>query len=70
MNTGRDGTLTTIHASGAEGDLRRIAALAVRASGQMTMRDAEEEVRSAIGIVVHLARENGRRLIKQVVCLG
>ncbi|MCU1299683.1 MAG: transporter, type (conjugal DNA-protein transfer or VirB) secretory pathway family [Acidobacteriaceae bacterium] len=65
MNTGHEGTLTTIHASSAEGALRRIAVLAVRAAGQMTIRDAEEEVRSAIDIVVQLSRENGR---KEVVC--
>jgi pilus assembly protein CpaF len=68
MNTGHEGTLTTIHASSAEGALRRIAALAVRAAGQMSIQDAEEEVRSAIDIVVQLARENGRRLVKEVVC--
>jgi hypothetical protein len=34
----------------------------------MTMRDAEEEVRSAIDIVVQLSRENGRRMVKEVVC--
>jgi Flp pilus assembly CpaF family ATPase len=68
MNTGHEGTLTTIHASSAEGALRRIAALAVRAAGQMSIQDAEEEVRSAIDIVIQLARENGRRLVKEVVC--
>jgi Flp pilus assembly CpaF family ATPase len=56
------------HASSAEGALRRIAALAVRAAGQMTIQDAEEEVRSAIDIVVQLSRENGRRMVKEVVC--
>lgn len=38
MNTGHEGTLTTIHASGAEGALRRIAALAVRAAGNDNAR--------------------------------
>jgi len=67
MNTGHEGTLTTIHASSAEGALRRIAALAVRAAGNMTIQDAEEEVRAAIDLVVQLARENGRRMVKEVV---
>ncbi len=68
MNTGHEGTLTTIHASSAEGALRRIAALAVRAAGQMTIQDAEEEVRAAIDIVVQLTRVNGHRMVKEVVC--
>ena len=67
MNTGHDGTLTTIHASSAQGALRRIAALAVRAAGHLTIQDAEEEVRSSIDIVVQLARGNGRRVVTELV---
>jgi pilus assembly protein CpaF len=69
MNTGHDGTLTTIHASSTGGALRRIAALAVRASGQMTIREAEEEVRSSIGIVLQLARQGSRRVITDLLSL-
>lgn len=67
MNTGHDGTLTTIHASSTEGALRRIAALAVRTAGQMTLRDVEEEVRSSIDLVVQLKRCTGRRSISEVL---
>jgi pilus assembly protein CpaF len=67
MNTGHDGTLTTIHASTTEGALRRIAALAVRATGQMTIRDAEEEVRSSVDLVIQLARFQGKRAISDVL---
>src|SRR5207237_7270765 len=56
MNTGHRGTLTTIHASSTEGALRRIAALAFRAAGHMTMRDAEREVRWPFELIVHLKR--------------
>ncbi len=63
MNTGHDGTLATIHASSPEGALRRLASLAQRVSGQMTMRDAEEEVHQSIGVVAHMIRNAGRRLI-------
>src|SRR5438067_5091787 len=58
MNTGHDGTLTTIHASSTEGALRRTAALAVRATGQLTISGAEEEVRSSVDLVVQLIRQN------------
>jgi Flp pilus assembly CpaF family ATPase len=63
MNTGHDGLLSTIHASSTEGALRRIAALAVRAAGQMTIREAEEEGRTSIDFVVQLKRQSGRRSI-------
>ena len=63
MNTGHDGTLTTIHASGAEGGLRRLAALASRASAQMNLRDAEAEVRHSIDVVLQMGRSAGRRLV-------
>ena len=67
MNTGHDGTLTTIHASSTEGALRRIAALAVRAAGQMTVREAEEEVRSSIDLVVQLQRQSGKRNVSDIL---
>jgi pilus assembly protein CpaF len=69
MNTGHDGTLTTIHASTTEGALRRIAALAIRAAGQVTIRHAEEEVRSSIQIVLQLTRERGKRVISEVLAV-
>ena len=63
MNTGHDGTLTTIHASSAEGALRRLALLSQRVSGQMTLRDAEDEIDHLIGVVAHMARNTGRRSV-------
>ncbi len=67
MNTGHDGTLTTIHASSTEGALRRIAALAIRGTGQMTIQAAEEEVRSSIDLVVQLKRHAGKRIISDLL---
>jgi len=63
MNTDHDWTLTSIHASSTEGALRRIAAPAVRAAGQMTIRDAEEEVQSSINIVLQL----GQRIVSDIL---
>src|SRR5258708_3073295 len=70
MNTGHDGTLTTIHASSTEGAIGRLAALAVRASGQMTIRDAQEQVKSSIGLVIQLARRKGQRAVDDILELG
>jgi len=66
MNTGHDGTLTTIHASSPEGALRRLAGLAARASAQITVGDAEEESRRSIGMVVQMARRAGLRIVSDL----
>lgn len=66
MNTGHDGTLTTIHASSPKGALRRIAALATRSTGQLTLEHAGEEVRRSIGTVIQIARHSGRRVASHI----
>jgi pilus assembly protein CpaF len=66
MNTGHDGTLTTVHASSPDGALRRLAALSVRASGHMTLRDAEEETKASVDLVVQMARRGGHRVVSDV----
>jgi pilus assembly protein CpaF len=67
MNTGHDGTLTTIHASSPEGALRRIAALATRSSGQLTLEHADHEVGTSIGVVVQIARQGGTRIVSDLL---
>jgi pilus assembly protein CpaF len=67
MNTGHRGTLTTIHASSAQGALRRIASLAVRGLHQLRLDDTEQEVRDSVHIVVHMDRQHGRRSVVEFV---
>lgn len=67
MNTGHDGTLTTIHASSTEGAIRRLAALSVRPTGQLSILEAEEEVRTCIGFVIQLARSDGHRIVCDIL---
>jgi len=63
MNTGHRGTLATIHAGSPKAALRRLAMLAVRGSQQLSLDEAEEEVRVSVHIVVQLERMDGRRFI-------
>jgi pilus assembly protein CpaF len=67
LNTGHRGSLTTIHANGAEQALRRLAHLAMRGSGNMQFHEVEEECRHAIDLVVHIARHDGVRAAKEIV---
>jgi pilus assembly protein CpaF len=67
MNTGHEGTLTTIHASSTEGALRRLAILAARASAQTSVADSTEESRRSIGVVVQMTRQAGRRVLSDII---
>ncbi len=69
LNTGHRGTLTTIHANGAEDGIRRLAHLAMRNSGNAHLRDIEEECRRSVQVVAHLARENGIRIVREILRL-
>ena len=67
MNTGHRGTLATIHANGAEDALHRLSQLAMRNSGGVPLRDVEEESRRSIDVVLHIARINGIRTIRELL---
>ncbi len=69
LNTGHRGSLTTIHANSGEDALRRLAHLAMRSSGNIHLRDIEEECQRSIQIVVHIAREGGVRAVREVLQL-
>ena len=63
MNTGHDGTLTTIHASSTAGALQRVAVLAARASGNVPIAEAQKETKGAIDVVLQMARRVGKRIV-------
>ena len=63
MNTGHNGTLTTIHASNAHKALLRLATLAARDSTQVSFRELELEVNTSVEVIVEMSRICGRRTI-------
>jgi pilus assembly protein CpaF len=67
MNTGHHGTLATIHASGPEQALRRLATLALRAGSGTAMSWFEQEIRSCVDFVVHVSRKDGHRSIESIL---
>lgn len=67
LNTGHRGSLTTIHANSAHEAVGRLAHLAMRSSGNVHLKDIEEECRGAVDIIVHIARTGYRRAIAEVV---
>jgi pilus assembly protein CpaF len=66
MNTGHRGTLATIHASGAEEALHRLATLAIRAGAAPDMNIVKEEVSRCLDVVVHIERHNGQRRVGRI----
>ena len=67
LNTGHRGSLTTIHANGAEDALHRLSQLALRGSGGVSLNDVEEECRRSIDVVVHIAKIDGIRAVRQLM---
>jgi Flp pilus assembly CpaF family ATPase len=69
LNTGHHGSISTIHANGAEDALRRLGHLAVRASGGSTPADAEREARASINVIVHIEKIDGLRKVRELLQL-
>jgi pilus assembly protein CpaF len=69
LNTGHTGSLATIHANSSSKALRRFANLVLRSHSQATFEDIEAEIGEAVDYVVHVEREPGRRVIREVLRL-
>ena len=69
LNTGHTGSLATIHANSAARALRRFANLVLRSHSNTTFEDVGSEIGEAINYVVHVEREPGGRVIREVLRL-
>jgi len=65
MNTGHDGSLTTVHANSARDALARLETLVLMAGFDLPLRAIREQIASAIQIVVQISRERdgSRKLV-------
>jgi pilus assembly protein CpaF len=67
MNTGHDGSMTTIHSNSPRDSLRRIETMVMMAGLDLPLRAIREQVSSAIELVVHLERlRDGTRRVVNV----
>jgi pilus assembly protein CpaF len=66
MNTGHDGSLTTIHSNSPRDTLRRIETMVLMAGMDLPLRAIREQIASAIQLVVHVdrLRDGGRKVVK------
>ena len=67
MNTGHDGSMTTIHANSAQDALRRLETLVLFASSELPSRAIREQIASAIHIIIQLSRHpKGQRCVTAI----
>ncbi len=67
MNTGHDGSMTTIHSNGPRDTLRRIETMVLMAGMELPLKAIREQVASSIELVVHMDRvRDGSRKVMHV----
>jgi pilus assembly protein CpaF len=67
MNTGHDGSLTTIHANGPRDALSRIETMVLTGGAELPLRAIREQIVSAIDLVCYVERmQDGTRKITQI----
>ena len=66
MNTGHDGSMTTIHSNSPRDTLRRIETMVLMAGMELPLHAIREQVASAIQLVVHMdrMRDGTRKVVK------
>ena len=72
MNTGHDGSLTTIHANSPRDAIGRLEVMVGMANANMGVRSIRQQVSSAVDLFVQIARlsDGSRRLTHMTECVG
>ncbi|MCD6400849.1 MAG: CpaF family protein [Anaerolineales bacterium] len=67
MNTGHEGSITTIHSNSPRDTLRRIETMVLMAGTELTLKAIREQIASAIELVVHMERmRDGTRKVTRI----
>ena len=67
MNTGHDGSISTVHANSPRDVLSRLETLALMAGMELTVRALREQIAAALDLVIHVARfQDGIRRVANV----
>jgi pilus assembly protein CpaF len=71
LNSGHQGSLSTIHANDARKACDRLTSLALQAKVGLEPAAIRGEIGTCIDLIVHLARErNGKRLVREILTMG
>jgi pilus assembly protein CpaF len=67
MNTGHDGSLTTVHSNSPRDTLSRVETMSLMAGMDLPVRVIREQMASALDLIVHLARlRDGTRRVSHI----
>lgn len=67
MNTGHDGSMTTVHSNGPRDALRRIEVMSIMAGTDLPLKAIREQIASSMQLIVHMERmKDGTRKVVQV----
>jgi pilus assembly protein CpaF len=67
MNTGHEGSMTTVHSNGARDALSRLETMVLMAGFELPVRAIREQINSALNVIMHLDRlPGGRRVVTSV----
>jgi pilus assembly protein CpaF len=67
MNTGHEGSLSTVHANSPRDALRRVETMVLLGGTELPLRAVRDQVASSIDIIVHLVRDAlGRRFVSHI----
>jgi type IV secretion system protein VirB11 len=67
VNTGHPGSMTTVHADGAERAIEQVVLLVLQAGTQLSRDDVRHYIKSTVDVFVQLERIAGKRRIAEVV---
>lgn len=72
MNTGHDGSLTTVHANNARDAINRIETLVLMAGVELPLRAIRQQIAAAVDVIIQVARlrDGTRRTIQMAEILG
>lgn len=66
MNTGHDGSMTTVHANSAEDALKRLEAMVLLAVPNWPVEVVRQQIRAGLDLIVYLKREGRERKLKEI----
>lgn len=67
MNTGHEGSLSTLHANTPRDALRRLETMVLLSGVELPLRAIREQIASAIDLIVQLSRDaEGRRFVSSI----
>ena len=72
MNTGHDGSLTTVHSNSARDTLNRIETMVLMSGVELPLRAIRQQIASAVDMIIHVERlrDGSRRVVQCAEILG